>query len=413
VSTDNQIEADATALREAASGTVDTHRDLLLGLSHDLHDHPELSFQETYAAERLAALLEANGFAVTRGAYGVPTAFEASVGSGEFHIVLCAEYDALPGLGHACGHNVIATITIGAALALAPLADRLGATVTVLGTPAEEHGGGKVVLLRAGAFEHATVSAMVHPINGTTDVSASMFTMQCVDRFDVAFHGRAAHAAAAPQAAINASSAAVLAQVAIGLLRQHVPDGMRLSVVTTESGEVTNIVPAEARLVAEVRSADPEQMVAIKARMLSCFEGAAIATGCSWDQHRSEPRYLSIDQDPAIAAAWDANLVRAGRTVQVGGVLGGGGSTDMGNVSRLVPSIHPALVIADAGGPPHTIEFAAAAKTPQADEAALLGGRVLAQAMIDVATDPAVRADLLARAAAREPGATTVDQNGD
>lgn len=402
-------------LHAAVAAAVAEDAATLVVLSHDLHEHPELAFEEQHAAEVLADLFESRGFAVERSTYGLDTSFTATTGTGDLHAVLCAEYDALPGLGHACGHNVIAGITAGAALALAPLVDELGLTLTVLGTPAEEHGGGKVELLRAGAFESAVLSAMVHPINGdaAAEVSAADVTMQCVDRFDVVFRGRSAHAAAAPDQAINAESAAALAQVAIGLLRQHVPDGMRLSVVGNAAGRVTNIVPAEARLSAEVRSADLEQMLAIKQRMLACFEGAAIATGCTWEQRRAEPRYLSITPDAALAAAWDANLTRSGRDVARHPAGGGGGSTDMGNVSRVVPSIHPVISIADAGGPPHTIEFAAAARTPQADAAVLDGATILAGTLVDVARDPEVRADLLRRFAARPEGATTIDQNID
>lgn len=404
----------ATDLPAAVAATVAAEATTLLELSHDLHDHPELSFEEVRSAELLAALFEARGFAVERGAYGVDTAFTATLGTGELHTVLCAEYDALPGLGHACGHNVIAGITTGAALALAPLVDELGLTLTVLGTPAEEHGGGKVELLRAGAFESATLSAMVHPLNGdgVNEVSAADVTMQCVDRFDVTFRGRSAHAAAAPDQAINAESAAVLAQTAIGLLRQHVPDGMRLSVVGNASGRVTNIVPAEAVLAAEVRSADLDQMLDIKRRMLACFEGAATATGCSWEQSRSEPRYLSITPDDALAAAWDTNMSAVGRTA-VRNPEPHGGSTDMGNVSRVVPSIHPVISIAEAGGPPHTIEFAAAARTPQADAAVLDGATVLARTIVDVASDAETRTILLRRQAERPKGATMIDQNAD
>ncbi|KXO91254.1 amidohydrolase [Tsukamurella pseudospumae] len=404
-----------TDLPAAAAATVAAEARTLLDLSHDLHDHPELSFEEVRSAALLANLFEARGFAVERGAHGVDTAFTATLGTGEVHAVLCAEYDALPGLGHACGHNVIAGITTGAALALAPLVDELGITLTVLGTPAEEHGGGKVELLRAGAFETATLAAMVHPINGdgVTEVAAADATMQCVDRFDVLFQGRSAHAAAAPDHAINAESAAVLAQTAIGLLRQHVPDGVRLAVVSNSAGRVTNIVPAQARLSAEVRSADLDQMLDIKRRLLACFEGAAIATGCEWEHHRAEPRYLSITPEVRLAEAWNAAVTASGRTVVTGPTGGGGGSTDMGNVSRVVPSIHPMLSIADAAGPPHTIEFAAAARTAQADATVLDGATILARTIIDVASDPEARTVLLRRQAERPEGATMIDQNAD
>ncbi len=402
---------DVTALTARTDAVVDARRDDLLALSHDLHAHPELAFAETYSAARVAEVLAAAGFVVEPGAYGVPTAFEAVYGSGDLRLVLCAEYDALPGLGHACGHNVIATITTGAALALRTVADEIGITVVVLGTPAEEHGGGKVKLLRAGAFERATMSAMVHPAAGTFDISAADAVTQAVDRFDVTFTGRAAHAAAAPEHAINAASAATVAEVAIGLLRQHIPDGVRLAAVTTASGTVTNIVPGEARMSLEVRSRDIDEMLSVKRRLLACVEGAAIATGCTWEQHRAEPRYLPLVQDPTLATAWDQAIVRRERVF--GPPHGSGGSTDMGNVSQVVPSIHPMLAIHGAGGPPHTIEFAAAAASPEGDACALVGAAALAATVVAVACNDDARADLLRRAAERAPGATTLDQDAD
>lgn len=410
----DQTEGTALAdeLRASAADAVTEASERLVRLSRDLHARPELAFEEVYAAERVSTELADAGFAVELGAYGVPTAFEAVYGSGDFTAVLCAEYDALPGLGHACGHNMIATITTGAAIALREAADRLGIRIVVLGTPAEEHGGGKCVLLRAGAFEQATVSLMVHGYHGPVDVSAADVTCQAVDRFDITFTGRAAHAAAAPQAAVNAGSAAALATVAIGLARQHFPDGVRVSAVTVDAGEVTNIVPAEAHIKAEVRSTRLDEMLDVKRRVLACFEGAAIATGCGWEQRRSEPRYLDVIPDPGLSAAWDANARRNGRVLQrPPGATGG--STDMGNVSHVVPSIHPMLVLEDAGGPPHTIEFAAASGAPQGDRLGLEGATILAQTVIDVASDAELRADLVRRAAERPAGATMVDQDGD
>ncbi|MFC9760223.1 amidohydrolase [Rhodococcus jostii] len=405
-------DADIANLKDSAADVITELRDRIVAVSRDIHAHPELAFEERYAAERVATELEMAGFAVTRAAYGVETSVEGVYGSGEFRVVLCAEYDALPGVGHACGHNTIAATAVGTALALKPLVDDLGLQLVVLGTPAEEHGGGKIVLMRNGAFEGAVVSAMVHGVAEAEEMSVSLVKMQCVDRFDVSFTGRDAHAAAAPHEAVNAAAAATLAEVAVGLLRQQLADGIRLSAITMEAGAVTNIVPGYSRLSIEVRSQDLDEMLETKRRVLQCMEGAAIATGCSWTHNRTEPRYISIDPNPLLCKAWDSNMARVGRPV-TDRLAFAGGSTDMGNVSRVVPSIHPHILLKGAAAPPHTHEFAEAAGSEPGDDCVVDGATVLAWTIIDVAADPSARADLLRLCAAREPGDTMIDQNGD
>ncbi|MFT4125671.1 MAG: amidohydrolase [Gordonia sp. (in: high G+C Gram-positive bacteria)] len=400
------------ALRSTAIAAAERHGPELRAISHEIHAHPELAFAEHHAAELMARTLESHGFTVTRGAYGVETAVEAVVGDGEFRVVLCAEYDALPELGHACGHNVIAAIGLGSALILAEVADELGLQVVLLGTPAEEHGGGKCALLRAGAFEGATISSMVHGGAAESEVSAARVSMQCVDRFDVTFLGRQAHAAAAPFEAINAGAAATIAHVAVGLLRQQLRDGIRLSVITTSAGTVTNIVPGRAELSVEVRSRDLAEMLSVKERVLACMAGAALATGCEWSQRRAEPRYLNVVPDDTLAAAWDRNLAVVGRRIDPE-LDARSGSTDMGNVSHVVPSLHPILTFAGSTAPPHTIEFASDAIGAGADQAVIDGALVQALMVIDVVADPDQRADLLRRAAERPAGATRIDQDLD
>ena len=399
-------------LKKSAAHTITEERERIIALSRDIHAQPELAFAEHFACERISTELESAGFDVTRGAYDIETSFEAVYGSGDFRVVLCAEYDALPGIGHACGHNVIAAISVGAALALKPIADDLGVQLVVLGTPAEEHGGGKIALMRAGAFESAVMSAMVHPSNSDTQVRTSQIVMQCVDRFVVEFTGRAAHAAAAPHEAVNAGAAATLAQVAIGLLRQQLRDGIRVASITSDAGTVTNIVPGYSRLDIEVRSQNLEEMIDAKQRVLACLEGAAIATGCSWEHGRTEPRYLSIRQDPLLAQSWDANIELSGLPV-ADRHDGSGGSTDMGNVSRVVPSIHPMITLDGAAGPPHTVEFERAAGSDAGDDCAITGATALAWTIVDVASDPGTREHLLRRAAERPAGATMVDHDDD
>ncbi|UVJ39879.1 M20 family metallopeptidase [Arthrobacter sp. CJ23] len=396
---------DVDTLKKAVSGTIDSWEDRLRQVSRIIHDNPELAFEERLAAETLASIAEEAGFAVERSAYGMETCFEAVRGSGDFTVVICAEYDALPEIGHACGHNIIATAALGTGLALGEVADELGLRVVLLGTPAEEHGGGKALLLEAGAWEQATVSMMVHGAAGNEDFSCAITHSQAVDRFAVTFNGRAAHAAAAPHKAINAGDAATISQIAIGLLRQQLPDGVRLNAFVEHGGDVTNVIPARTVVSAEVRAHDLETLEDIKERMLNCFAGGALASGCTWEVAPTEPRYENLVQNTLLAEAWDRNLKALGRTiVEVSGL--GGGSTDMGNVSHAVPSIHPMISVLGASGVPHTIEFATDAGSPAGEQAALDGALGMAWTTIDMVTNPETREALLALQAARRPGAT-------
>jgi len=384
--------------------TLDQHREQLLTLSRAIHADPELAYAEHRSAARVAELLSAHGFATTVGAYGLETAVEAVIGTGDLTVTLCAEYDALPGIGHACGHNIIATAGVGAALALAPLADELGLRVKLLGTPAEEHGGGKVDLLVAGAWEDSTLSLMVHGMSGI-DAPSGAFAAQAVQRVAITYTGRASHAAAAPEHGINAGAAATLALTAIGLLRQHLPTGTSVNGFVEHGGDVTNIIPARSVVQLEVRALTVDVWRETYRRVLACFEGAAIATGCSWTVDATEHPYAPLASDPDLSRFWDAALGELGRTIDDSAGTRGG-STDMGNVSQVVPSIHPTIAILGSDAAPHTPDFATAAATPAGDQAALDGAAALAMTVARAALDTDVRADLLRRQAERPTGAT-------
>ncbi|MEV7972256.1 M20 family metallopeptidase [Cellulomonas sp. NPDC089187] len=386
------------------SAAVHQHRDQLLAFSHAIHQDPELAYEEHRAAARVGELLTSHGFDVTVGAYGLDTAVEATYGTGDMTVTVCAEYDALPGIGHACGHNIIATAGVGAAIALAPLAAEAGLRVKLLGTPAEEHGGGKVDLLLAGAWEDSTLSLMVHGMSGL-DAPCGAFAAQAVQRVQIVFTGRASHAAAAPEHGINAGAAATLALTGIGLLRQHLPAGVSVNAFVQHGGEVTNIIPARTVVQLEVRSPDIDVWRETYRRVLACFEGAAIATGCEWSVEPTEHPYAPVNSDPDLSRFWNVALGELGRTIDPNTALRGG-STDMGNVSQVVPAIHPTISILGSTAAPHTPDFAAAAATPAGDQAALDGATALAMTVIDAALDPAVRADLLRRQAERPAGAT-------
>ena len=383
-----------SAAREAVIRRVDRDADALLALSHHIHAHPEVAWEEHDAAKRVAATMDDFGFEVTTSYHGLDTAVRAVRGSGPLHVVLCAEYDALPGLGHACGHNIIAASSVGAAAALGDVADELGLTVTLLGTPAEEGGGGKVVLLERGAFEGVHLALMAHP--GPVDVARAR--PYAVSHLDIAYDGKAAHAAAYPEDGINAADAFTVAQVAIGLLRQQLPGGTRVHGLVTRSGEAPNAIPQRSEGRWYVRGDSTALMEGARAKVLRCFEAGAIATGC--ELHVEEPTapYAEFRTDDAVLDLYVRNAEGLGRVFGDGDTgLGrmSRASTDMGNVSQVVASIHPYIGIGSAPAVNHQREFAAACITSAADRALLDAATALALTVVDAAADDATRTRLL------------------
>ncbi|SDW58581.1 amidohydrolase [Arthrobacter sp. yr096] len=392
-------------LREAVRESVTAVGPSILELSHTVHALAEISWEERQSAAAVAAVLREGGFDVTENAYGVPTAIEAVYGRGELTVVLCAEYDALPEVGHACGHNMIAAAGVGAALALKDVADAAGLRIKLLGTPAEEHGGGKVSLLQAGAWEDAAFSLMVHGMTGT-ERSATAFSMAAVERFEVQFKGSEAHAAGAPDKAINAGAAASLALMNMAVLRQHLPENANTNAFISHGGGATNVIAGDSTVQVEVRAGDVEVWRNLKRRVLACFEGAAIATGCTWTHRQTEHPYAPIDTHAGLGKVWDQNMEAVGRPVDTTPIFGGG-SSDMGNVSQVVPSVHGMVVVRNSTAVPHHPDFTADAITPEADQAVLDGATVLAWTILDAALDTGLRAELLELQEARRPGATT------
>ncbi|MZD04438.1 amidohydrolase [Streptomyces sp. SID5785] len=387
--------------RDAVLDAVRTHAAQLTALSHALHDDAEPALQEHRSAARIADLLDSAGFTVTRSLAGLPTALQASYGSGDLVVALCAEYDALPGLGHACGHNVNGAASVGAALGLAAVADRLGLTVRLVGTPAEEDIGGKVLLLDAGVFDDVAVAMMAHAAPDDSVGASSL----AVGAWDVAFHGRPAHAALAPWEGVNALDALTVAQTAIGLLRQQLPPGSLVHGVVTHGGGAVNVIPDLARARYEVRAPDLEQLTVVRDRVRACLEAGALAAGARLELEPHGRDFAELRQDPFLTDAYAAAARSLGRAPRSrhGETMA---STDMGNVSRLVPSIHPTIGYDTAGAKQHTAEFAAYGTSPGADSAVLDAARALALAAVAAASDPAQRRRLLdaaARRTAREP----------
>lgn len=356
-------------------------RAALVELSHRIHANPELKFEETMASRWVAEALADGGFDVEHGCYDLPTAVRATAGTGPCHVVVCAEYDALPGMGHACGHNIIAAAAVGAGLGLAPVADDLGLTVTVLGTPGEEGGGGKVLMLDRGAFDGAHAAMMVHPAAR----EAAALRGSAVSVVDVEYRGRPAHAGAHPEQGVNAADAMTIAQVAIGLLRQQTRDGDRIHGIVTDGGLAANVIPDRNAGQWIVRSDTLDHLTALKERVLACFEAGAVGSGCELTVRPSCPDYADLVHDEDLVALYRRNAEALGRRFP--GLAEAplvGAATDMGNVSHRVPSIHPMLGLDCLPAVNHQPEFAAACLTPAADRAVLDGAIALAWTAADV-----------------------------
>ena len=385
--------------KEAARARLDEARDTLLDLSHRIHANPELGFKEEKAARWLSEALAKAGFEVERGACGLPTAFVARAGNGPLHIAICAEYDCLPGIGHACGHNIIAAAGVGAGIAAAKVADEVGLTVSVIGTPAEEGGGGKIILLEGGAFNGVHASMMVHP--APLDVAEP--PVIAVSHFDVHYTGKEAHASSYPEQGINAADAITVAQTAIGLLRQHIRPSDRIHGIVTKGGEAPNIVPAHTTAKYYVRAKTLDQLQEIRAKVDRCFEAGAIATGCTLEIVEVEKPYAEMRHDSEIAALYQRNAEALGRKFRNVGSAAErfAGSTDMGNISLAMPAIHPMIGINSWPAANHQPEFTEHCATPVADKAVLDGALALAWTAIDLATDGALRDRLIATPYAR------------
>jgi amidohydrolase len=381
---------DREAAKQAVIADIDRRADELLRVSHEIHAHPELNFEERFAHDVLTAAIADAGLSVTRHAYGLETAFVSVAGPADAPMVavLC-EYDALPGIGHACGHNIIAAAGLGAGLAAASLAEQLGGRVMILGTPAEEGGGGKQKLIDAGAFEGVQAAMMVHP------ASADLMTMTTIayQSLTARYYGRAAHAAAAPWQGTNALDAAVLGYMNVAALRQHIRPSERVHGVFLRAGDKPNIVPEYAEAFWYVRSKTLASLEPLKARVLAAVQAGATATGCSFEHSWGEIPYADmIDNDPLLDL-YAANAAQLGRVVVPSDddnvVVG---STDMGNVSYAVPAIHPMIKAAPEGCAIHTKDFAGHAASPLGDQAVLDGAKAMAMTVIDFWVDPSARA---------------------
>ncbi len=384
-----------TAVKEAARVAIDEARERLVKLSHRIHANPELAFEEERAAAWVGGALDTGGLSVEMGICDLPTAFEATAGRGPLHVAVCAEYDALPDIGHACGHNIIAAAAVGTGLALARVADDLGITVHVFGTPAEEGGGGKILMMQGGAFNGIHVAMMVHPY----PIELAAMTCLAVSHIDVHYRGKSAHASSYPERGINAADAITVAQTSIGLLRQHIRYSDRIHGIVIKGGDAPNIVPAHTIGKWYLRARTTVELEELEPRVHRCFEAGAVATGCTMEIVPRSPVYSEMRADTELSALYQANAEALGRRFPVLSKEEQertAASTDMANVSLEMPTIHPMLGIDSLPAVNHQPEFAAHCIRPVADQALVDGATAMAWTVIDAATKAAVRDRLLA-----------------
>ncbi|MGI6872184.1 M20 family metallopeptidase [Amycolatopsis sp. 3B14] len=381
-----------TGIKERIERTFEQNLDSVLELSHRINANPELAFEEHETSAALIAALEDGGrFAVEKGVAGLPTAFVASAGSGDLAVGLCAEMDALPGIGHGCGHNAIAAAAVGAALALAPVADELGLTVRVFGTPAEEKGTGKEIMVNRGVFDDTHAAMMVHP----TLKDVVIPQLRASRSWQVTYTGRGGHASR-PWSARNAADATVVAQTAIGLLRQQLRDGIRVHHVVKEAGAAVNVIADRAVVDCMIRCDTIDEVDQVWERVRRCFDAGAIASGTSVEYTSLPSIYREFRHDPDLASVFEENAKAIGRTFPdyPDKMFG---STDMGNVSLRIPAIHPMLSF---DLPPedgnHTPAFAVAAGGPEGDRFVRDAGLAMALTIADVARSQPIRARLMA-----------------
>ena len=365
---------------------IDEVADTLLSTSHAIHAQPELAFKEFFACETLTQVLEEHDINAEKAVYSLETSFEATLNASEetATAAILAEYDALPGIGHACGHNIIATSALGATLGLQAVADQLPGKIRLIGTPAEEKGGGKELMARNGAFDGVDAAMMIHPA-GTNLASMPCI---CVAEVEVIYHGKSSHASAMPHKGINALDGLLLAYQAISNLRQHIRSTERIHGIITEGGAAPNIVPDHAVGQFYVRAADERELALLKPRVQACFEAGAKGSGSEVEVNWANVDYLDLNTNWPLADKFQEHAESLGREfIPYEQALSfGAGSTDMGNVSHRIPSIHPMLAVAPPNVVIHNPEFTKWAASEKGDAAVLDGAKALALTVADYLT---------------------------
>jgi len=375
-------------LKRQIQEEVEARRQELISLSLKIHSNPEVGWQEEKASGWLANYLEKSGFEVERGICDLSTAFKARYGQGRPVIAIMAEYDALPGVGHGCGHNIIGTSAAGAGIAAKIAAEQIGGTILVIGTPAEERLGGKAVMAEKGAFDGIDVAMMVHPRGQNSPVGVRHLAAISLE---VEFWGKAAHAAAAPWDGINALEAMIQSFAGINSLRQHIKDRTRIHGVITDGGQAANIVPEHSAGNFMVRAVDDASLDELCEKVLNCFKGAAMSTGARLD-YRWGSKCSAMRHNPVLIRLWSDNMKTLGRKVDQ--IVDSAASTDMGSVSAIVPSMHPFIAVSSEPLPLHSVEFAAVAASDAGHEALISGAKALAMTAADVISQPETLAQI-------------------
>ncbi len=376
---------DLADLKQRAIARIDSLRDELIQLSATIHANPEVAFQEFKSSARLCDALAAHGFCVERGVGGLETAFRAQVqgNAAGATIAILAEYDALPDIGHACGHNLIATASLGAALGVRAVIGELPGCLVVIGTPAEEGGGGKIILLEHGVFDGVDATMIVHPSCWTMVDGHSLAST----RLKVEFVGKAAHAAVSPEGGINALEAVILTFNNVNALRLHLRSDVRVHGIITDGGTAANVIPDYAAAVFSVRASAKEAAEQVLQRVIHCAEAAGLATGAQLN-HTIKPGYAEMIPNKIMARTFADNWRALGVEVHTFRPLDGMASTDMGNVSHAIPSVHPYIAIVRDGTPSHTVEFREAAISPAGHAGLINSAKAMAMTTIDLLCDP-------------------------
>ena len=373
-------------LKEKLKAELEIRRSELVRLSSDIHDNPELGFQEVKAVSWLSNYLENNGFCVEKGVAGLATAFQATYGEGKPKIAVLAEYDALPGIGHGCGHNIIAASAVGAGVASKIVVDNLGGSIIILGTPGEETFGGKIDMIKAGIFDDVDVAMMVHP----SVLNMAIYrTLACLP-LEVEFFGKAVHAAIHPAEGVNALEAIILAFNSINSLRQHIKEQARIHGIITNGGEAPNVVPAYSAAKFIIRAPDYAYLEELQGKVLNCFKGASLASGARLKYRWGEKVYAPIRNNVAMARLFSDNLESLGRKLDIFDSQSPFGSSDIGNVSEVVPSMHPMVAIASPPVSLHSTEFASAAASEAGYQGLLDAAKAMAMTVVDIIGRPGV-----------------------
>jgi amidohydrolase len=379
-------------LKQRVVDEIEARRDELIRIADTIHANPELAFEEHTAAALLSDTLQDNGFAVERRVAGLETAFVATFNgrAPAPRLAFLAEYDALPDLGHACGHNLIGTAALGAGLAMKAVLAELAGTIQVIGTPAEEGGGGKVILVEAGVFDEVDAAIMVHPSSRNMTRRKSLTSYKvCIE-----FFGKAAHAAATPDKGINALDAMILTFSAINALRQHLRDDARIHGIITHGGHAANIIPDYTKAQFSVRAADESYAAQVIEKVRACAQGAALATGARLEFKLRDQHYANMMPNFKLADLVDANMAALGIQVELPLPNERMGSSDMGNVSQAVPALHPYITICSDDVAGHTAEFREASRSEAGYTGMLQAAKIMAMTAVDLLAQPANLAEV-------------------